>query len=431
MRNYRINNVTVERWAKLYSGPKFHALLCDPPYELGFMGKGWDKQGVAFHPDTWAGLAEHLHPGAFVMAFASSRGWHRLACAIEDAGLIIHPSIFGWAFGSGFPKATRVKADKIADFEGHRYGRQAMKPALEPIIVAQKPYAGRPVDSIVTTGAGSLWIDGGRIGNETITRTGFLDDMRGGQYGKGHVKHRTDLGIQIRTSTGRWPANFYLSHHPDCNGVCHPDCPVKKLGEQSGERTSGAGDKHSKTQDGNIFHGLMPISNIKEYDSDTGTAARFFFNADWSHEVSERISNADPVFYQGKATRDERDLGLDGIEKKQRDLSRNVKQVSMNDGEGNPYNRGVAEVHNSHPTVKPIALAEWLAKLLLPPSEYGPRRLLVPFAGSGSEIIGAYRAGWEFIEGVEMSREYTKIARARVNRWQSKGVQMSLFDEVA
>lgn len=751
--------MTVEQWAKLYSGPKFHALLSDPPYELGFMGKGWDKQGVAFHPDTWASLAEHLHPGAFVMAFASSRGWHRLACAIEDAGLIIHPSLFGWAFGclsedseiltsdgwksytdfmvgdsvacynidtdniefmpcsevyiydydetayhiqsddtdqivsrnhrcivkrgeryefvraehlqsqeitpfarpaqrqdelqsetqtqgrgyylphlwqrkiyasrlvtqdqgrsnmrdgmpkqtkitrpgfigtiksyfttrltshnagksqkgryawvaksrlegwgnatasawqlcisqvcemsrriyqyvaprwvrygaspsgsaafeqtvienrgctsyqsrparqsprkpdvireqstpqavrtswrtaptvatvtpihytgkvwcvkvptgafvarrngqvfvtgnSGFPKATRIDTaiDKAAGatreiigshtkagdikggrlhagsneigviteivhtapatpaaqaWEGHRYGRQALKPALEPIIVAQKPYTGRPVDSIVTTGAGSLWIDGGLIGNETITRTRFLGDMRSGNYGNARGKARTDLGKQTKVSIGRWPANFYLSHHPDCNGSCHPDCPVKKVGEQT----------------------------ILDPD---GNAARFFFNADWSHEVAERLANADPVFYQGKATRDERDLGLGHLEKR--------FLATMNDGIGareHNENEPTAWVRNNHPTVKPIALAEWLAKLLLPPSEYGPRRLLVPFAGSGSEIIGAYRAGWEFIEGVEMSRDYTKIARARVKRWQANGVQMALFPEVA
>ena len=76
----------VLEWAKTYDGPKFHALICDPPYELGFMGRQWDKSGIAFNPETWAALTEHLHPGAFGMAFASTRGWHRMAVAIEDAG---------------------------------------------------------------------------------------------------------------------------------------------------------------------------------------------------------------------------------------------------------------------------------------------------------------------------------------------------------
>ncbi|GAH08560.1 unnamed protein product, partial [marine sediment metagenome] len=143
--------------------------------------KKWDGGDIAYRPATWAALARHLHPGGFIMAFASSRGWHRLAVAIEDAGLVIHPSIFGWVTGQGFPKATRIdtQVDKAAGAErevvgphpndrkthgaipyggktgdgsgvvtapatplaqawqGHRYGLQAMKPALEPIIVAQ------------------------------------------------------------------------------------------------------------------------------------------------------------------------------------------------------------------------------------------------------------------------------------------------------
>ena len=167
------------KWAKEYQGPLFHALLCDPPYHLtsitkrfgkngsapaqfgkdgafsrasrGFMGQAWDGGDVAFDPETWAAFSSVMHPGAFGMALASSRGWHRLAVAIEDAGFIIHPSIFGWVFGSGFPKATRVKGDER--FDGHRYGAQALKPALEPIIVFQKPYDGRPLDNITQTGA--------------------------------------------------------------------------------------------------------------------------------------------------------------------------------------------------------------------------------------------------------------------------------------
>ena len=108
----RILRGDVRSFSRHYRGEKFHAMLCDPPYHLisdtrngsqrvagtgpygrhtietkGFMGKKWDGGDIAFDPDTWAGLAEHLHPGGFGMAFASSRGWHRLAVAIEDAGL--------------------------------------------------------------------------------------------------------------------------------------------------------------------------------------------------------------------------------------------------------------------------------------------------------------------------------------------------------
>jgi len=117
------------------------AILCDPPYHLtsGFMGAVWDQEtdgtGIAFRPDTWSALAKHLLPGGFIMAFASSRGWHRLACALEDAGLIIQPSIFnwhsgqtmeismyGWASGQSFPKATSIdkQLDRAANVTNHR-----------------------------------------------------------------------------------------------------------------------------------------------------------------------------------------------------------------------------------------------------------------------------------------------------------------------
>src|SRR5262245_21103012 len=254
MRTLFWQEVTVETaevmaWARAYCGPKFHALVSDPPYELGFMGKTWDKSGIAFQAETWALLTQHLLPGAFGMVFASSRGWHRLACAIEDAGLLIHPSIFGWLNAMGFPKATRIDTqvdqaagitvkrgkafntagggDRIHEFHvngrtrvshqpveataqtwaGHRYGLQALKPALEPIIVFQKPYAGRPVDSITTHGAGALWIDGARVahGNADLRRQQGTHRHTAAPVAPNNGwKSREDV------NNGRWPANVVL-----------------------------------------------------------------------------------------------------------------------------------------------------------------------------------------------------------------------------
>jgi len=84
------------------------------------------------------------------------------------------------------------------------------------------------------------------------------------------------------------------------------------------------------------------------------------------------------------------------------------------------------ENNNSHPTLKPIALTEYLARLILPPAEYAPRRILIPFSGAGSEMIGAHNAGWEEIVGIELSEEYTRIAEARLKHWTSLPRQMTL-----
>ena len=84
-----------------------YSVICDPPYELNFMGKGWDNSGIAFQPDTWKKCYEVLKPGGYLLAFGGSRTFHRIACAIEDAGFEIRDTIM-WLYGSGFPKSMNI-----------------------------------------------------------------------------------------------------------------------------------------------------------------------------------------------------------------------------------------------------------------------------------------------------------------------------------
>lgn len=466
-------------WAARYDGPKFHALLCDPPYELGFMGKHWDKSGLVFDPATWAALGEHMHPGAFGMAFASSRGWHRLACAIEDAGFTIHPSIFVWGFGSGFPKATRIdtQVDKAAGAErevvgrqvkgssplpgnhngawtdgqadgefditapatplaqtwaGHRYGLQAIKPACEPVIVFQKPYAGKPVECIVRTGAGALWVDGGRIGCTDKAKFPYgVVSRTESTYGNGKGVYDDRERPNDSNPSGRWPANFALIHSPNCNGECAPECAVRRLGEQSGDTSQGHWT-HKRNIGGNGIYGGGGYADNDEGRklADTGTAARYFFQAQW-----DQLDAADPVKYQAKASRRERDAGLDGMPERIGGTMDGGAIVS--DGRNAPKT-GRILVRNPHPTVKPIALIEHLATLLLPPAEYAPRRIMIPFAGSGSEMIGATLAGWDEVVGIEREVEYVEIAEKRLAYWREQREekvkeaesQMSLLEAV-
>lgn len=477
----------VLEWAKAYDGPKFHALLCDPPYHLsrpslggpsgqyadgkgvrpdatGFMGKKWDGGDIAYRPETWVALAEHLLPGAFGMAFASSRGWHRLACAIEDAGLIIHPSIFGWCYGSGFPKATRIdtQIDKAAGIErevigsadsrsrydgasrlatskrsvgfgsiadkaahtitapatdlarawvGHRYGLQAMKPALEPIILFQKPYIGKPIECITETGAGALNIDGARIDYQDSNDMAGATPQGECTARSGRLAERAQGGGQRSSferpdQKGRWPANFYLDEEA-----------ARRLGKQSGELKSGT--NCIRRQEGHFLEhgGLGKAGDEQVTYGDSGSPARFFFNVDW------QLEQADPVFYCAKASRKERDRGLEGTFKAAGCYGEFAARVE-NGVATNP--RTNSPRRNPHPTVKPLKLTQWLATLLLPPKEYAPRRILVPFAGSGSEMIGAALAGWEEIVGVDKEAEYVEIAEARLEYWTKRPKQLRL-----
>lgn len=399
----------VIKFANGYNGKLFHALFCDAPYELGFMGKDWDRSGIAFKKETWEAFFPLLYPGAFGMSYASARGHHRMAVAIEDAGFVIHPSIFGWVKGQGFPKATRIdnQIDKEAGetqkkvgikkypttpngrsninktgygagnsdgstvsnfvtepvtelakaWKGHRYGLQALKPVLEPLIVFQKPYDGKPIDCITQTGAGALDIDGARIGDYKIISNRWTDDAH--PFGNG-------AGNEYETvyNNGRWPANFYLDEDT-----------AKILDEQTGELKSGAINGNN-TYGGVFGTGAKTDVTI---DADKGGGSRFFFILQ-----QEQIEEADLVLYCAKTNQKERNAGVG---------------------------------KNDHPTVKPISANKYFSGILLPPNIYAPRRLFNPFAGVMSEAIGAFKAGWDEIVSVELQEEYCQLGEKRIKHW--------------
>jgi len=284
-----------------------------------------------------------------------------------------------------------------------------------------------------------------------------------------------------KANPGRWPPNLALIHHPECRRVgewrvrgsqgvrggggvwsrsyqasqdyrpegdkypwennvgqavgytdpdgletiaawdCHESCPARRLGEQSGELKSGArqGGEPFKLGRYEGQKGAWGLKTAGSCESSEGTAARFFFQAAWN------LERADPVLYCAKASRKERDAGLEGMV---------LQHAPKGNYEGrdleNPKNHlgGLqgSKQRNPHPTVKPIALAQWLATLLLPPPEYAPRRLLIPFAGSGSEGIGAGLAGWDEMTLIEMDPETCAIAEARLAHWLKEPRQMTL-----
>ena len=390
-------------WANKYNGPKFHAVLSDPPYGLKFMGKDWDRVSAKEWGDAMMPL---LYPGAIVFMFGGTRTWHRLATGMEEAGFEIWDTLM-WLYGTGFPKAqaidkfiddkrglkrkvlgkspnwreskrNREKTMNSMEVRGENAGlitecaddvslpwsgrkTCALKPAWEPILCFRAPRQGKNyADLAMEYGSGALNMDGGRIGVLDGDRTKYGRDRE-----LPHANTTVSLGKfskvtpYSRPNAGRYPANLVLDEES-----------AEMLDEQAGDK---------------------------------GGPSRFFYCA--------------------KASRSERENGLEGFDGEQRDLSRRPDQKAMNDGEGNPYNRGVVKVRNNHPTVKPIVLTKWLATLLLPPDSVKPRRLLVPFAGSGSEMIGALQAGWDEVIGIEQSEEYINIGKARLSNQVSHGQQ--------
>lgn len=354
---------------------------------------------------------------------------------------MIHPSLFGYVYGSGFPKATRIKDNEI--FEGYRYGLQALKPALEPIIVFQKPYEGRPVENITETGAGALNIDFSRIGIDEIPSNQWDDNAH--PFGNGAGNTYTQV-----KNKGRWPSNFILLDEE----------AGKALDKQVGYLV-GPGNKKPLQPKRNEKY-MFGMGNEKGPSSIIdrgGNASRFFFS------VQEKIDESDPVYYCAKASRIERDAGLDdkplkpsqkwnkgGIQGRRDENAEEIisqgldargRTLIREDGSETLVKRFVPTYFaNNHPTVKPIELTQYLATLLLPPPEYSPRRIFIPFAGVASECIGANSAGWEEVTGVELTKEYIPIAEARIKYWnihktykpsisdnERKG-QLNLFEEL-
>jgi DNA modification methylase len=323
------------------------SVVTDPPYGLSFMGKKWDYDV----PDVliWAECLRVLKPGGHLLAFAGTRTQHRMAVRIEDAGFEIRDMI-AWVYGSGFPKSHNLKD------EWQGWGT-ALKPALEPITVARKPFAGTVAANVLAHGTGGLNVDGCRVGTETIKTQG--GDKFPGVYG-------TYATCQESTHQGRWPANLIHDGSDEVVGLF----PDSKAGKETQPRGKGG-----------IWQASTGTPAGPQY-GDTGSAARFFYCA--------------------KASKRDRDEGCEGLEERANaDWHQNL--------DGNDA-RGAALRRNFHPTVKPTDLMRYLVRLVTPPGG----TVLDPFMGSGSTGKAAALEGFRFI-GIERETEYVEIAKARIN----------------
>ena len=413
---YRINHANIKEWAANYDGPLFDGILCDPPYELGFMGKSWDSSGIAFDTEMWADLFKLIKPGGHLLAFSGSRTYHRMAVAIEDAGFEIRDMI-EWVYGSGFPKSLNIgkAVDKIqgnerevvgtvrgvrgADGTGHEKAMPgkatgikqvgidlpltkgtsewegwgtALKPAHEPCVLARKPIEGTVANNVLKHGTGGLNIDGTRVGT-----TG--GETHKGGFGSGI--YGDSKGVETDTTpTGRFPANLIHDGSDEVEAVF----PQTKAGVAV-RRNKGIVASKNVT-----FNANDPTNTEDVGYGDSGSASRFFYTA--------------------KASKSERNAGLEGFE----DRRAGAMEFRNRESEKGQFEGEPQFAKNYHPTVKPLSLTKYLATLIKPPTG---GRLLVPFSGSGSEMIGALQAGWEYVEGVELTEEYIPIAEARIEHW--------------
>lgn len=334
------------------------AVATDPPYELNFMGRRWDRTGVAFRPETWAAVALAMKPGAHLVAFGGARTYHRLACAIEDAGFEIRDAIM-WHYGSGFPKSHDVSKalDRAAGAE--RFGtngdvltisatdaaRQwagwgtALKPATEIIVLARKPLSEPTIAAnVLRWGTGALHIDACRVpASEPVqSAAGCVG------FGQRDDGYKAGTGREYKTSA-RWPPN--MAH----DGSTEVMQAFARFGEHAAGGNIRPSCPSSKTQ---AIYGEFADRTCWGSYLDTGTAARFFYCA--KADDSDRLGSR-------------------------------------------------------HPTVKPVALMRWLVRLITPPGGM----VLDPFAGSGTTGMACLAEGVDCVL-IEREAEYVADIKARL-----------------
>jgi site-specific DNA-methyltransferase (adenine-specific) len=406
------------------------AIVTDPPYGLEFMGKEWDGFGTPLGFQTWSEqwareALRVLKPGGHLLAFGGTRMYHRLAAGIEDAGFEIRDTLM-WLYGSGFPKSLDVSKaiDKAAGVEGKVVAKgkswnnpeskdgdtarmnaspgeydikelsesakkwqgwgTALKPAVEPIVLARKPLIGTVAANVLTHGTGALNIDASRIVYAGLNDGGDWDRFAGHQSAKTIRKNlagsdrkllagRVDNGKSL---AGRWPANILLDEEA-----------AALLDEQSGERQTGEIKPYTRDSDNRVYSGVWGNDVKFAREASTGGASRFF--------------------YVAKASRAERNAGTWQLKKGHTDFGGKGKP-----GSGfNEVTHGTVPklAANIHPTVKPVDLMRYLIRLVTPKGG----TVLDPFMGSGTTAVAAIGEGVNWI-GCEREPEYVAIIEARI-----------------
>ncbi len=407
-----INGNSIEELKK-FPDNYFGSVVTDPPYGLSFMGKKWDYDVPSV--ELWKEVFRVLKEGGHLLAFAGTRTQHRMAVNIEDAGFEIRDMI-AWVYGSGFPKshnigkavdklqgnereilgeirqransvssnikmnASKEKTEKItkgnSEWEG--WGT-ALKPALEPITMARKPFKTSVAENVLKNGVGGINIDGCRVGTEVITNNvNDFSNQHGNKFGNGKpIKKLGESKV-----VGRFPANFI---HDGSNEVLS-SFPTTTSGYIANHHKFG-NDRQS------MFGNNKYQKSSQKQSLDKGSAARFFYCA--------------------KASKQDRNEGLEDFEDKLSAASefRPNHLEKTNKGEnGNPYGRW-KPLKNNHPTVKPTDLMRYLVRLVTPKNEI----VLDCFMGSGSTGKACALEGLSFV-GIDLDKDYCKIAKARIDK---------------
>lgn len=429
--NYKLYNGNMLNMMEIIEPNSIDAIVTDPPYELNFMNKSWDNSGIAFQKETWRKCHDALKSGGYMLVFGGSRTFHRIACAIEDAGFEIRDTIM-WLYGSGFPKSMDIskQIDKRGGKSTSWFG-EYLKNVLKERNMTQSDLSKHFLSKNGgITGCVHNWVEGKNMPTvkqfnkiceildlpfekmkeaerEVIGKKEYTDNkniMSVSNYNG----ERIHLDITIPSTDlakqwDGWGTNLKPSFEPiivarkplkdslvnniienGVGGINIDECRV----ELNGDKKTRSG---CKTREDNISHLKFRANQVNKEDNSKG---RFPSNTILTYDDSDfdevcsglgDEGSASRYFYCAKTSKRDRNEGLSSNNK------------------------------NIHPTVKPTSLMQYLIRLVTPKGG----TVLDPFNGSGSTGKACMyenadrNANYKYI-GVELTEEYLPISKARI-----------------
>jgi DNA modification methylase len=438
----------------------------------GFMGSDWDGTKIAFNVDMWRDVYRVLKPGGHVLAFGGTRTYHRLACAIEDAGFIIRDQV-DWLYGEGMPKGqsiskaidrkagatrrvigtrvltgnaaqttkekggtyaagtdsrgvpaktvdvTEAATDEAKQWEGYGTG---LKPGHEPIAMAMKPLDGTFEHNVRKWGVGAINVAACRVGNDARSNPpmGAPENAYGG------------FGATATATIGRWPANLILSHSEACQLVgsrkvkAAPSWndnrpPSLFTGTETSPVHHTDGDGFETVEDWRCADGC-PVGALTNQGGirTSGMATpghepttSGIFNPGGTRSL---VSHADTGSVSRYFTTFPFEPFFYDAKPSQTERERGCESLpeeTVDDGRltpiDNPYLRGKKKRKNTHTTVKPVGVVRWCTRLIAPPGSL----VLDMTCGSGTGGIAALAEGCRWL-GFELMPKHVEISVARI-----------------
>ena len=350
-------------------------VITDPPYEIGFMGKGWDNTGIAYNPRTWKAAHRVLKPNGIMLVFGATRTHHRIADAIQRAGFEII-DIIAWTYGTGFPKSHNIS--KAIDKRG-----------------------GEDVSWF------GVWLKQWRADSNTPQKevSKLFPSKTGGLTG----------------CVANWELGLSLPTNKQFNLICKTfNLPFKSMedakrevvGQHNYGKRSHEGVMNSNTcglVQEEVDITIAATTPAKKWEG-WGTALK----PAWEPIIIARkkgssrvVKNYSQFHYIPKAGKKERNLGLEEFPQVEAKTTEGLNTPEMREQRGREAKETIRA--NTHPTVKPVKLMKALVEEF---TEKGST-VFDPFTGSGTTGMAAVILDRDFI-GCELTPEYIPLAKTRI-----------------